>query len=211
MLGGLGLGGRVALGAATGGASEFSNLAAGGMLFPGGGGGGPDISGELAKISALYAAQLAAAKAANAETARQQGSQARNNLAGRGTYRSPVAEHVFGEIRRNQSSADAQAAGQLAGSEAQMRGSLLAQLLGYDQQAKGLAGQQKAALFSQGGSLLSSLLLASIMKNPAPLLATVASSGAAGATGGGGGGGGMSPMSFFGRSSASYGAPMAGG
>lgn len=175
-------------------------------LFGGGKGGGPDISGELAKISQLFEAQLAAAKASNAETARQQGSQARNNLAGRGTYRSPVAEHVFGEIRRNQSSADAQAAGQLAGSEAQMRGSLLAQLLGYDQQAKGLAGQQKAALFSQGGSLLSSLLLASIMKNPAPLLA-MAGNGAAAS----GGSSPMGAMSFFQRSSPSYGAPAMGG
>lgn len=194
------------LGAAALGGIPALTLGGAGGFFGGGGGGGPDISGELNKISALYQAQLAAAKAANAETARQQGSQARNNLAARGTYRSPVAENVFGEIRRSQSAADAQAAGQLAGAEAQMRGNLLAQLLGYDQQARGLAGQQRSALFSQGGGLLSSLLLASIMKNPAPLLAAVgpglAPSGGAAPSG---------AMSFFQRSSGSYGAPMAGG
>lgn len=167
-------------------------LGAAGGLFGGKRGGAPNIEGELAKIGALFDAQRAAAKAAVAEQARGQGVSARNSMAARGTLRSPVAEHVFGEIRRGEQDAYAQALGQIAGQEAGLRGNILSQLLGYQNDADNRSGAAKSALFSQGGGLLSSLLLAAVMKNPAPLLTNVAST-----VGTNSGGAAMDPRAFF--------------
>ena len=148
-------------------------LGAGGML--GGTVGGmftkkqkrPDISGELARISAMFEAMREqGVKNVNREAA-QGRSQAVNNMAGRGTYRSPVANATFNQLEGERVNAVANMNAHLMGQEAQMRSGLMRELLGLDAAAQDRSAQIDA---QRGGALTglsSSLLMAALMRRGA--------------------------------------------
>jgi hypothetical protein len=123
----------------------------------------PDISGELAKISALFA-QLRVQNTANInrESALGRG-QAANNLAARGTYRAPVAENTFTALENNRVNSIANSDAQLAGQEAGIRANLLNSLLGYNLDYQKMGAQNDAARTGALTGLASNLLMAKIL------------------------------------------------
>lgn len=173
-LGGAGLGALLAL--PTGGLSVLAGAGLGGLFGGTGGGilGGlfgkkhkanlPDISGELARISALFEK----ARKASIENIKQQAGQTRkqsaSNLASRGILRSRVSEHTFGEIDRAKLAAIGQAEGHLAGQEAGISARLLQSLMGQSFAADQLEQQRRqqgqAGLFGALGGILPLLMQA---------------------------------------------------
>ena len=126
----------------------------------------PDISGELNKIRALFDEMRAqATKNINIQAAQGRRASA-SNLATRGTYSSPVAEHVFGQLEADRINAIANSEAQIGGQEANMRSSLLSQLLGMNQRGQEMRNQADASIWGNIGGLGSSLLMADLTKGP---------------------------------------------
>ncbi|MDD5657620.1 MAG: hypothetical protein PHF00_10260 [Elusimicrobia bacterium] len=118
----------------------------------------PNISGELAKITALIEQMKAAGRVdINNEAVAGRRTQS-NNLATRGTYRSPVAQNVYNALEGERLKAIASMEGQLAGQEASLRAGFLDKLLGYNMAAQLDRRQRDAAIAASlsgfGGSLL---------------------------------------------------------
>lgn len=118
----------------------------------------PDISDELRRIRDLFdQARAAAIQSINYEATQARG-QATANLAARGTYRSPVAENVYGKLQESRLRAIGAAEGALAGQQAKTQADVLNQLLGYNLAGQQAGAQREAAiaggLTSFGGSLL---------------------------------------------------------
>ena|SRR3990167_3632462 len=127
----------------------------------------PDISGELAKITALFDQMRAqATKNINIQSAAGRRASA-SNLATRGTYSSPVAEHVFGQLEADRMNAISNSEAQIGGQEASLRSSLLSQLLGLNQRGQEMRNQADASIWGNIGGLGSSLLMADLNKGPA--------------------------------------------
>jgi hypothetical protein len=89
----------------------------------------PDISGELANLKSIFEGLRARAEAGITKASGQGRAQSAANMAARGTYSSPVAEHTFGRIEDNRINAIADSNAQLSGQEAQLRAGLLGHLL----------------------------------------------------------------------------------
>lgn len=168
--------GRVGLGVATGGQSEVWKAGANALGFGRKSSGpGVDINGELARISAMFEAMRAQNRVNINREAAQGRSAAANNLAARGTYRSPVAQGTFNQLEGERINAIANSDAQLAGQEAQLRSGLLRELLGLDAAQKQQDRQIQAGRAGAITSIGSNLLLAALMRNPAPLVASAAS------------------------------------
>jgi len=124
----------------------------------------PDISGELARISGLFA-QLRAQQEVNINRQAGQGRRAAaSNLAARGIYRAPVSENVFGQLESDRLNSIATANAQLAGQEAATRSRLLESLLGIQIGADQRAAQVDAARTGQLTGLSSSILMALLQR-----------------------------------------------
>lgn len=129
---------------------------------------GPDIGGELAKISALFAQMRAQAETNINRQAAQGRSASASNLAARGVYRAPVAEHTFNALEGERLNAIGSANAQLAGQEAGARSSLLSVLLGLNDQAQQRGQQANAARFGGITSIGANLLLAQLLRGGQP-------------------------------------------
>lgn len=129
---------------------------------------GPDISGELARIGALFEAMRAQARVNINREAATGRSAAANNLAARGTYRSPVAQGSFNALEGERLNALASSDAQLMGQEAQLRSGLLRELLGLDAAAKLQGQQQDAARTGAFTGLASNLALAALLRGNTP-------------------------------------------
>lgn len=124
----------------------------------------PDISGELAKISSLFA-QLRQNNTDNINYQAGQGRRAAaSNLAARGIYRAPVSENTFNQLEGDRLRSIASSNASLAGQEAGLRSSLLNALLGYNLKANQLANQGTSQVIGSLGNIGGSLLLANLMK-----------------------------------------------
>lgn len=118
----------------------------------------PDISGELAKISGLFA-QLRANNTANINYEAGQGRRlAASNLAARGIYRAPVSENTFNQLEGDRVRSIATSDAQLAGQEAGMRTTLLREMLGLNAAAQDRSAQIDATRTGQLTGLSASLL-----------------------------------------------------
>jgi hypothetical protein len=165
-----GLGGGAALGLALGGPmGALLGAGIGGMA--GGTIGGlfskgpkrPDISGEMAKISAMFQElREQSIKNINREAAKGR-AQSASNLAARGVYRSGVSQNTFNALEGERVNAIATSNAQLAGQEAQLRAHLLGQLLGMDQSAQANAAQISAGRAGALSGISSQLLMAALM------------------------------------------------
>jgi hypothetical protein len=172
-LGGLGgMGAGAALGFALGGPAGA--LMGAGIGGTGGGliGGlfakkpkAPDISGELAKISALFE-QLRAQNRVNINRDAAQGrTAAANNMATRGTYRSGVSNVGFNALEDSRLNALANSDAQLAGTEAGVRADLLGKLLGLNSSYQMMGAQSDAARTGAITGLAGNLLLNQLLKS----------------------------------------------
>lgn len=170
---GIGKGGRIGLGIATGGSSELWNLGTGNALYGNdGGGGGFDINSELAKITALFE-QMRKQGTININREAGQGRmRSVNNMAARGTLRAPVAEHTFNALEDTRLNNLANFEAELGGKEASLRGGILGQLMSLSEARRLREQQAKAARFGQLASLGGSLAIAGLTGNPAPLAQT---------------------------------------
>lgn len=123
----------------------------------------PDISGEMAKIDALFARMSElGTKNINREAGKGRGLAA-SNLASRGTYRSNVAENTFNALEGERLAALSNLEANLAGQQAETRSGLLRALLGMTADANARQDAQSAARWGTVGSLGSSLLLAQLL------------------------------------------------
>jgi hypothetical protein len=139
---------------------------------------GPDVSGELARIGALFESMRGTAVSGiNADAARTRRATA-SNLAGRGIYRSGVSENSFNELDRVRTDAIAQALAHISGQEASVRAGVLGKQMDYANADKLRQEQARSAKTSQIAGLGSSLLLAALMGPAGP-----AATGAGAATG----------------------------
>lgn len=126
----------------------------------------PDISGELAKISALFD-QLRAQNRVNINRDAAQGrTAAANNMATRGTYRSGVSNVGFNALEDSRLNALANSDAQLAGQEAGVRANLLNQLLGLNKDYQLMGAQSDAARTGAITGLAGNLLLNQLLKSP---------------------------------------------
>jgi len=128
---------------------------------------GPDIGGELAKISELIARQRAAAQAQINFQSGEGRKQAATNLAARGVLRAPVSQLSFNALEQERIRSLANLEGQLAGQEAGLRTRLMESLLGATGQAQLLEAQRTGALGGALGSIGGSLLSAGLMRGGA--------------------------------------------
>lgn len=120
----------------------------------------PDISAYLAQIGGLFeSARMQAHASINANYFDSRG-QAASNLAARGTYRAPVAEHTFTKLAGARDIALADSDSKLYAQEAQTRGAALGQIMGLNYQAQKDDAARSSALFGQLGSIGTSLLMA---------------------------------------------------
>lgn len=129
----------------------------------------PDISGELAKIDALYGQQgQLLTQGINQQIANMQG-QTAQGLANRGIYSSPVSQKAIQDVNTKGLQALAQGQASLLGEQAQARTSALNNLLGYQQRAQQAnneiamqkylgQNQTNQGLLAMGGGLLSKYL-----------------------------------------------------
>jgi len=122
----------------------------------------PDISGELARVRALYEQARVQARANIKQEAAETRGQLAGNLATRGLLRAPVSENVFGRLREATSRDIATSEASIGAQEAGAISSLLSALLGARTQSQagnvGLAQARtkdiSGALGSVGGTLL---------------------------------------------------------
>lgn len=103
---------------------------------------GVDISGELAKIRALYAAQADALKADSKQQLQEANKTTASNLAGRGILSSPVSEYSFGANQKAAGSDLTHALAGLYGGQASTESNLLGLLSGQANQANMMRYQQ---------------------------------------------------------------------
>lgn len=123
----------------------------------------PDISGEMAKISAMFQElREQSIKNINRESGKGR-AQSASNLAARGVYRSGVSQNTFNALEGERVNAIATSNAQLAGQEAQLRAQLLGQLLGMDQTAQLQQGQVEAGRAGALTGISSQLLMAALM------------------------------------------------
>lgn len=138
-----------------------------------------NIDAELAKLSALIAKQREAGQSTIESNYRANRSEIASSLAGRGTYRSPVAEASFNRLRQAKTQALVELEGNLAGMEAGARSDLMKTLMGYRVKSDELAAQRGAALAGQLGGLSSTLLMTGMRGLPAKTPPAVVSPAAA--------------------------------
>ena len=115
----------------------------------------PDISGELAKLDALYGTQRELLTKDIAQQTGQMQRQTAQGLANRGIFSSPVSEASFGRTRQTGQQALSQGLSDLYGQQAQARSAALNSLLQYNQNIQ-MANYQRQLQQQQQQSALRS-------------------------------------------------------
>ena len=129
----------------------------------------PDISGELKKISELFAQMRAQAETSINRQAALGRAQSANSLAARGVYSSPVSEHTFNRLEDSRLNSIADANAQIGGQEANARSSVLGTLLQLNARNQDMRNQANAARWGSLTGLGANLgLMGLSMPNASP-------------------------------------------